>query len=116
MSPTIVFDKGGNFVLGIGSPGGPSIISYVAQSLVAVLDGGLSPQEAISLPRHLNPNTGTTLERSPWADQVAAGLTAMGHSVRTAGGEGSGLHAIRKVPGGYLGGADPRRDGVVVGE
>ena len=116
MSPTIVFDKSGNFVLGIGSPGGPAIISYVAQSLVAVLDGGLSPQEAITLPRHLNPNTGTTLERSPWADQIAPQLTAMGHAVRNAGGEGSGLHVIRKVPGGYLGGADPRRDGVVVGE
>jgi len=115
MSPTIVFDHSGNFVLGIGSPGGPSIIEYVAQSLVAVLDGGLSPQEAISLPRHLNTNTGTTLERSPWADQMAPQLTAMGHTVRTAGGEGSGLHAIQKVPGGYLGGADPRRDGVVIG-
>jgi gamma-glutamyltranspeptidase/glutathione hydrolase len=116
MSPTIVFDRDGNFVLGIGSPGGPSIISYVAQSLVAILDGGLAPQEAISLPRHLNTNTGTTLERSPWADQIAPQLTAMGHTVRTAGGEGSGLHAIQKVRGGYLGGADPRRDGVVVGE
>jgi gamma-glutamyltranspeptidase/glutathione hydrolase len=116
MSPTIVFDKTGNFVLGIGSPGGPAIISYVAQSLVAILDGGLAPQEAIALPRHLNTNTGTTLERSPWADQTAPALTAMGHTVRSAGGEGSGLHVIQKVPGGYLGGADPRRDGVVVGE
>jgi gamma-glutamyltranspeptidase/glutathione hydrolase len=40
----------------------------------------------------------------------------MGHSVRTAGGEGSGLHAIQKVPGGYRGGADPRRDGVAIGQ
>lgn len=116
MSPTIVFDRDGNFVLGIGSPGGPSIISYVAQSLVAVLDGGLTPQEAIALPRHINTNSGTLLERSAWADQIAPKLSAMGHQMRGAGGEGSGLHVIRKVPGGYLGGADPRRDGVVVGE
>ena len=116
MSPTIVFDQAGNFVLGIGSPGGPSIIEYVTQSLVAILDGGLAPQEAISLPRHLNTNTGTTLETSPWANQIAPQLTAMGHTVRTAGGEGSGMHVIQKVPGGYLGGADPRRDGVVVGQ
>jgi gamma-glutamyltranspeptidase/glutathione hydrolase len=116
MSPTIVFDRAGNFVLGIGSPGGPSIIEYVTQSLVAILDGGLSPQEAISLPRHLNTNSATTLEPSPWAQQMAPQLTAMGHTVRTAGGEGSGLHVIEKVPGGYLGGADPRRDGVVVGQ
>ncbi len=116
MSPTIVFDRDGNFVLGLGSPGGPSIIEYVTQSLVAILDGGLSPQEAISLPRHLNTNSGTTLEPSDWANQMAPQLTAMGHTVRTAGGEGAGLHVIQKVPGGYRGGADPRRDGVVVGE
>ena len=116
MSPTIVFDRDGNFVLGIGSPGGPSIIEYVTQSLVAILDGGLSPQEAISLPRHLNTNGGTTLETSTWASQMAPQLTAMGHIVRTAGGEGAGLHVIQKVPGGYRGGADPRRDGVVIGE
>ncbi len=116
MSPTIVFDQKGDFVLGIGSPGGPSIIEYVTQSLVAILDGGLAPQEAISLPRHLNTNSGTTLEPSAWSNQIAPQLTAMGHSVRTAGGEGSGMHVIQKVPGGYRGGADPRRDGVVVGE
>jgi len=116
MSPTIVFDREGNFVLGIGSPGGPAIISYVAQSLVAVLDGGLAPQEAIALPRHLNTNSGTVLERSAWAEQITPKLGAMGHQLRGGGGEGSGLHAIQKVPGGYRGGADPRRDGVVLGE
>jgi gamma-glutamyltranspeptidase len=31
-------------------------------------------------------------------------------------GEGSGLHGIRRVRGGYIGGADPRRDGVVIGD
>jgi gamma-glutamyltranspeptidase/glutathione hydrolase len=116
MSPTIVFDTHGNFVLGIGSPGGPSIIDYVAQSLVAILDGKLTPQDAIALPRHLNTNGATSLERSPWADQITPQLTAMGHTVRAVGGEGSGLHAIEKVKGGYLGGADPRRDGVVLGD
>jgi gamma-glutamyltranspeptidase/glutathione hydrolase len=116
MSPTIIFDAKGNFVLGIGSPGGPSIIDYVAQTLVAILDGKLTPQDAIALPRHLNTNSATALERSPWADRIAPQLTAMGHTVRTVGGEGSGLHAIEKVQGGYLGGADPRRDGVVLGD
>jgi gamma-glutamyltranspeptidase/glutathione hydrolase len=116
MSPTIVFDKNGKFLLGIGSPGGPAIIDYVAQSLVAILDGKLSPQDAIALPRHLNTNSTTALERSAWADQIAPLLTAMGHVVRSFGGEGSGLQAIEKVRGGYLGGADPRRDGVVLGE
>jgi gamma-glutamyltranspeptidase/glutathione hydrolase len=40
----------------------------------------------------------------------------MGHSVVVAGGEASGLHGIERTKGGYIGGADPRRDGVVVGD
>ncbi len=40
----------------------------------------------------------------------------MGHTVTVVAGEGSGLHGIRKVSGGYIGGADPRRDGVVIGD
>ena len=105
----------GHFVLALGSPGGPAIIDYVAQTLVAILDGGKTPQEAVALPRHLNLNGPTTLEAGSWADGMTYPLTAMGHTVRGAGGEGSGLHAIMRVPGGYLGGADPRRDGVVLG-
>lgn len=116
MSPTIVFDKDGKFLLSVGSPGGPAIIDYVSQSLVAMLDGGLMPAEAIALPRQLNLNGPTRLERAPANEALAPQLTAMGHTVVVAGGEASGLHGIRKVPGGYVGGADPRRDGVVIGD
>jgi gamma-glutamyltranspeptidase/glutathione hydrolase len=116
MSPTIVFDKDGRFLLSVGSPGGPAIIDYVSQTLVAMLDGGMNPAEAIALPRQLNLNGPTRLERSPVNEALAPQLTDMGHTVTLAGGEGSGLHGIRKVPGGYVGGADPRRDGVVIGD
>jgi gamma-glutamyltranspeptidase/glutathione hydrolase len=116
MSPTIVFDKNGKFLLSVGSPGGPAIIDYVAQTLVAMLDGGLSPEKAIALPRQLNLNGATRLEKSPENDALAPELTAMGHQVTVVAGEGSGLHGIEKVKGGYIGGADPRRDGVVIGD
>jgi gamma-glutamyltranspeptidase/glutathione hydrolase len=116
MSPTIVFDRDGKFLLSVGSPGGPAIIDYVTQTLVAMLDGGMMPAEAIALPRQLNLNGPTRLEKSPANDALGPQLTAMGHTVVMAGGEGSGLHGIRKVPGGYVGGADPRRDGVVIGD
>jgi gamma-glutamyltranspeptidase/glutathione hydrolase len=116
MSPTIVFDKNGKFLLSVGSPGGPAIIDYVAQTLVAMLDGGLTPEKAIALPRQLNLNGPTRLESGPENDGLAAGLTAMGHKVTVVAGEGSGLHGIKKVKGGYIGGADPRRDGVVIGD
>lgn len=116
MSPTIVFDKNGNFLLSVGSPGGPAIIDYVSQSLVAMLDGGMTPAQAIALPRQLNLNGPTRLEKSPVNDALAPQLTAMGHTVVVNGGEASGLHGIERVKGGYIGGADPRRDGVVVGD
>jgi len=116
MSPTIVFDRNGRFLLSVGSPGGPNIISYVSQTLVAMLDGGLDPQAAIALPRQLNSNGPTRLEKSPANDALAHGLAAMGHMVTVTAGEGSGLHGIKKVSGGYIGGADPRRDGVVLGD
>ena len=116
MSPTIVFDQKGNFLLSVGSPGGPAIIGYVAQTLIAMLDGGLTPAQAIALPRQLNLNGPTRLEKSPENDALAPQLTAMGHTVTVVEGEGSGLHGIKKVKGGYIGGADPRRDGVVIGD
>ncbi len=116
MSPTIVFDKDGKFLLSVGSPGGPPIIDYVCQSLVAMLDGGLTPQQAIDLPRQLNLNGPTMLESSPANDALAPQLTAMGHTVRVVTSESSGLHGIARIPDGYIGGADPRRDGVVLGD
>jgi gamma-glutamyltranspeptidase/glutathione hydrolase len=116
MSPTIVFDAKDHFYLSVGSPGGPAIISYVAQTLVAMLDGKLGPQAAITLPRQLNANGATRLEKSPENDALAPQLTAMGHTVAVTVGEGSGLHGIKKVAKGYIGGADPRRDGVVLGD
>jgi len=116
MSPTIVFDKNGNFLLSVGSPGGPAIIDFVSQTLIAMLDGGMTPAQAIALPRQLNLNGATRLEKSPANDALAPQLTAMGHSVVVAGGEASGLHGIERAKGGYIGGADPRRDGVVIGD
>ena len=61
-------------------------------------------------------NGPTLLENGPGVDKLAAGLTAMGHTVRIPNAEGSGLHGIERVKNGYIGAADPRRDGVVLGD
>jgi gamma-glutamyltranspeptidase/glutathione hydrolase len=116
MSPTLVFGPKGHFLAGLGSPGGPAIIDYVAETLVAMLDGGLQPQEAATLPHQLNLNGATLLEQSPASDTLARELTAMGHTVRTVHAESSGLEIIQRVKGGYIGGSDPRRDGVALGD
>jgi gamma-glutamyltranspeptidase/glutathione hydrolase len=40
----------------------------------------------------------------------------MGYDVRPGRGEKSGLHIIERVKNGYIGAADPRRDGVAIGD
>ena len=116
MSPTIVFDKNHKFLLSVGSPGGPAIIDYVAQTLVAMLDGKLGPKDAISLPRQLNMNAATQLEKGSGVEALAAQLRLLGHRVQIPNAEGSGLHGIEKTAKGYIGAADPRRDGVALGD
>lgn len=116
MSPTIVFDKNGNFLVSVGSPGGPAIIDYVAQILIGILDAHMSPKAALAMPHEINMNGPTLLEKSPVSDALAAQLTAMGHTVRVPNVEGSGLHGIEKTKNGYIGAADPRRDGVALGD
>jgi len=116
MSPTIVFDKQGNFLVSVGSPGGPAIIDYVAQILIGILDAKMSPKDAIAMPHEINMNGNTLLERSANSDMLASQLTAMGHTVQVPQVEGSGLHGIQKVKDGYVGAADPRRDGIALGD
>lgn len=115
MSPTIVFGPDGKFAIATGSPGGPAIIDFVAQSLIAMIDGGLGPQDAAALPHPLNLNSPTILEKGTTLEALAPQLAAMGHTVLTRDLE-SGLHIVERVRGGYIGGADPRRDGVALGD
>jgi len=116
MSPTIVFDADNRFLLSVGSPGGPAIIDYVTQTLIGMLDAKMTPKEAVAMPRVLNMNANTLLENGPGVDALAAQLRAMGHTVQVPQVEGSGLHAIAKVKDGYIGAADPRRDGIALGD
>ncbi|MEX2642729.1 MAG: gamma-glutamyltransferase [Acetobacterales bacterium] len=115
MAPTIVF-RDGRPVLVIGSPGGSRIIGYVAQATLAILDNGLGPQRAVSQPHVVNRNGPTELEKDSFAERLAPLLGALDHRVRVAD-MTSGLHAIVIGPDGTLtGGADPRREGVALGE
>ncbi len=120
MSPTLVLDrKTGQLVLAIGSPGGPAIINYVAKTLVGVLDWGLNVEQAISLPNFGSRNGPTELEagRFPAAEQDV--LRARGHTIRVED-MNSGLHGIERmtIHGApfWFGGADPRREGVAMGD
>jgi gamma-glutamyltranspeptidase/glutathione hydrolase len=116
MAPSIVFDKNSKFLMAIGSPGGSAIIPYVAQTLIAMLDGGLDPVRAVALPHFVMTGGPLQLEKGTPLGALAPQLTAMGYEVRAASVETSGLHIVERVAGGYRGAADPRREGVAIGD
>src|SRR5712691_10733690 len=114
MAPTMVFDEKGKLAMVIGSPGGHSIINYVALTLVNVLDWDMDIQKAIAAPRAGSRNGPTEIEQGTKLERLAPDLERMGHSVRIRP-EASGLHGIVRTPSGWAGGADPRREGVALG-
>ena len=114
MAPTMVFDAAGRLQLLVGSPGGSAIINYVAKALVGVLDWQLDIQQAIELPNFGSRNGPTELESGSRYEALAPALAERGHDLRLVQLE-SGLHGIERVPGGWRGGADPRREGVARG-
>ncbi|TAK52057.1 MAG: gamma-glutamyltransferase [Betaproteobacteria bacterium] len=115
MSPTFVFDADGSLRIVIGSPGGTAIINYVAKALVAMLDWGMDAQAAAALPNFGSRNGPTEIERGSAYSALIPELRARGHDLNVLN-LTSGLHVIERVPGGWRGGADPRREGVVRGD
>jgi gamma-glutamyltranspeptidase/glutathione hydrolase len=116
MSPVLVFDKGsGKLLLSAGSPGGAMIIHFTAKTLLGVLNWGLSPQQAIDLPNFGTLGGTLFVEQGHFNASVMAALRARGHTVVETP-MPSGLQAIERVPEGFLGGADPRREGMVLGD
>jgi gamma-glutamyltranspeptidase/glutathione hydrolase len=116
MSPTLVFDKAtGKLLLSGGSPGGALIIHYTAKLLTGTLHWGLNAQQAVSLPNFGSLNGPTLLEAKGFPARTIDALKARGHEVREMD-MTSGLQAIERTPTGWFGGADPRREGVVLGD
>jgi gamma-glutamyltranspeptidase / glutathione hydrolase len=142
MTPTLVFEKAqppdrdgdagttsqrGALVMATGSPGGAAIINYVAKTVVATLQDGLDPLQAIALPNIGSRNGPTELERGRVGDALVAALRARGHAVRMVDAT-SGVHSIVRrcdnatapTAGGapgcvWVGAADPRREGTARG-
>ena len=116
MSPTLVFDKrDGRLAMILGSPGGPAIIHFVAKTLVGTLQWQLDAQRAIDLPNFGSFNGPTVLEKGLFPPATLEALRARGHVVVEAE-LTSGLQAIQRTTTGWLGGADPRREGIVKGD
>lgn len=114
MAPTIVLRDGAP-VFVVGSPGGSRIIGYTAHAIIAHLDWGMDVQQAVSLPHVVNRFGTMDLEVGTTAETLAEPLATIGFAVE-ARNLTSGLHAIAITPEGLQGGADPRREGIALGQ
>ena len=120
MAPTLVFDKAtGQLVMSGGSPGGALIIHYTAKTLYGVLNWGMTPQQAINLPNFGSNNGPSLLEEKRFPPATVEALRARGAEVREQN-MTSGLQAITRGQAHgmqlWFGGADPRREGIVMGD
>ncbi|HDM8072026.1 gamma-glutamyltransferase [Vibrio harveyi] len=114
MAPTIMM-KDDKPYMAIGSPGGSRIIGYVAQAIIAHTQWDMDIQSAINQPRLLNRFGTLDIEQGTAAEGLQPELEKMGFKtdVRDLN---SGLHAIRITKDGLEGAADPRREGVAIGQ
>ena len=136
MAPTIVFNKAadgsrGDFLMATGSPGGASIIQFVVKTLVSAIDWKLNAQQATAMVNFGAANSPTTgvggehpsidVSNSGLNDPLLNGLRSLGHTVSFAA-QSSGVSTIIKTqPAGqsapvFVGGADPRREGLALGD
>jgi gamma-glutamyltranspeptidase/glutathione hydrolase len=114
MSPTIVLLDGVP-VLVIGSPGGSRIISYVANAIIAWADWGMDVQQAVSMGHAVNRFGTYDLESGTTMQNLQGDLEALGYAVKLRD-LNSGLQAIALTENGLQGGADPRREGIALGD
>jgi gamma-glutamyltranspeptidase/glutathione hydrolase len=115
MSPLVVFAPDGRLHAVLGSPGGSHIINFVARTLVGLLDWQLAPDAVLAMPNFGSRNGPVDVEDSPAGGQLADGLAAFGHAARLRA-LTSGLHVIVRGADGWLGAADPRREGRAAGD
>ena len=116
MAPTLVFDRATNqIVMSGGSPGGALIIHYTTKILYGVLNWKLNAQQAVDLPNFGSLNGPSLLEEKRFTPVTVKALRARGAEVHEQA-MTSGLQAIQVTPRGFFGGADPRREGLVMGD
>jgi gamma-glutamyltranspeptidase / glutathione hydrolase len=116
MTPTIVL-KDGKLFLVLGSPGGPTIITTVANVLIGVVDFSLDIQEAVNAPRfhHQWLPDGILVEDRLSPDTMNI-LRSKGHKLKVEHfwGDGECIMVDPKT-GERLAGSDGRNNGKAVG-
>jgi gamma-glutamyltranspeptidase/glutathione hydrolase len=115
MDPTMVFGKDGGLSYVLGSPGGPAIILFNLKAIIALIDWRLDAAAASALVNLGSTEDTLLIEPGTEWDALAGGLAAMGHQIQRTP-QTSGEHIIAVTPDGLEGGADPRREGVALGD
>ena len=115
MSPTLVFGPDGELRLAIGSPGGSRIAGYTLKVILGVLDWNLHIADAIARPNIVCRGGPVDIEADTHATALKPALETLGHTVEIRP-LTSGLHGIEVRDGRLYGGADPRREGIVLGD
>lgn len=115
MTPVIGFGPGGQLDFVSGSPGGNRIIQYMTKTLVAMIDWRMEPQAAAALENFGSDGGPFVLEAGAADFWTMKTLEDYGHKVvhqpLT-----SGVHTIMRRDGRLIGAADPRREGVAIGD
>ncbi len=114
MVPTILLTPDGRFAGAIGSAGGSAILAYVAKSLVAAVDWSMSMPDALAAPNLVARGPNFQGEITKFSPQILEGLRQRGIDLKPGQGEDSGLTGVLIRNGRIDGGADPRREGIVV--
>jgi len=114
MAPTMIYGPDGALKYVLGSPGGSRIISYVAQTIIALIDFDMSPQDAVNQGRISSRNGSIDIEKETVMMAFESNLASRGNEVK-ARDLNSGIHVIKVLPSQLIGGADPRREGIALG-
>lgn len=115
MSPIVAFDSEGKLFAALGSPGGSRIVLFVTKALIGLIDWQLDAQAAVALPNFGSTGRATEIEygwSSIWKGLL---LKSYGHAIAPDL-MNSGLHAIVRRADGLEGAADPRREGLAIGD
>jgi len=114
MVPMILLTRDGRFAGAIGSAGGNSILAFVAKNLVAAVDWNLPMPQALALPNLVARGPNFQGEMTKFSPRLLDRLRQRGIDLQPGQGEDSGVTAVLIRDGRIDGGADPRREGVVL--
>jgi len=117
MTPTIVLDSTGALFLVVGTPGGPTIITTVAQVISNVIDHHMRLDSAVAAPRIHDQHLPDRIdyERAGLSPETVRRLEAMGYEVKARRGYSGEVAAIERIGDRWAGVADPRMEGRAAG-